>query len=355
MRRSCGSRGPRHNLNRLEDVIGQLAQQIDALKRQARQAVKYKQVSADVRKAEATLFHLRWVAAHAEVADAAHAKDVAIRVVAEAMGAQAEAATHQANAAADLPPLRDEEAKAGAALQRLVIAREQLDREEARVTERITELDRRLTQLVEDIAREQRQQADAEAALERLAGEEAGLAQDGVGVAEREAQVAGRMREAETALAAIEKTFSELTGALADLVARRNQLERAVSEHSVRLMRLEAQIGEVESELADLDKPENGAPDVIVLAAAAEAAQNAVAQAEAAALRAEAAHSGARQALDVARIPLAEADRRLHRLEAEAKALAKLTDVEAKKLWPPAIDLLDGRQGLRGGARRCTR
>src|SRR6188474_1368187 len=118
------------NLLRVEDVIGQLAQQIDALKRQARQAVKYKQVSADVRKAEATLFHLRFLAANAEVADAAHAKDVAIRVVAEAMGAQAAAATHQANAAADLPPLRDDEAKAGAALQRLVIAREQLDREE---------------------------------------------------------------------------------------------------------------------------------------------------------------------------------------------------------------------------------
>ena len=35
-----------------------------------------------------------------------------------------------------------------------------------------------------------------------------------------------------------------------------------------------------------------------------------------------------------------EADRRVNRLEAEAKALAKLIDVEAKKLWPPAIDLL---------------
>ena len=162
----------------------------------------------------------------------------------------------------------------------------------------------------------------------------------GAGVAEREAEVAARVSAAETALAAIEKTFSELTGALADLVARRNQLERAVSEHSVRLMRLEAQIGEVENELADLDKPENGAPDVVALAAAAEAAQDAVAQAEAAALRAEAAHSGARQALDVARGPQGEADRRVNRLEAEAKALAKLIDVEAKKLWPPAIDLL---------------
>ncbi len=334
------------NLARLEDVIGQLATQIDALKRQARQAVRYKQVSADVRKVEATLFHLRFLAANAEAAEASHAKDVSIRRVAEATGAQAEAATHQANAAADLPPLRDDEAKAGAALQRLVMAREQLDREEARVNERIVELDRRLAQLVEDIAREQRQQADAQAALERLTAEEAGLAQDGAAVAEREAQVAARVGAAEASLGAIEKTFSELTGALADLVARRNQLERAVSEHSVRLMRLEGQIGEVESELASLDQPESGAPDVAALASAADAARNEVTQAEAAALRAEAAHSGARQALDVARAPLAEAERRVGRLEAEAKALAKLIDVEAKKLWPPAIDLLTVDKGF---------
>src|SRR5688572_545524 len=245
------------NLARLEDVIGQLAQQIDALKRQARQAVKYKQVSADVRKAEATLFHLRWLAANAEAEAASHNKDVSIRRVAEATGVQAEAATRQATAAADLPPLRDEEAKTGAALQRLVMARETLDREEARVNERIVELNRRLTQFTQDIEREQRQQADAEAALERLAAEEAGLTQDTAGVAQRETEVAARVGAAEAALQEVEKTFSELTGALADLLARRNQLERAMTEHSARLIRLEGQIGEVESELAALEKPEN--------------------------------------------------------------------------------------------------
>ena len=333
------------NLSRLEDVIGQLATQIDALKRQARQAVKYRVVAADIRKAEATLFHLRWIAANAEVAEATQAKGVAIRVVAEATQTQAESATHQAVTAANLPPLRDEEAKAGAALQRLVMAREQLDREEARVNERIAEIDRRLSQLVQDIEREKRQQADAEAALERLATEEAGLTQDSSGVAEREAEVTARVSAAATALAEVEKTNGELTSALADLVARRNQLERAMSEHSTRLMRLEGQIGEVENELTGLEQPENGNPDVVALASAAEAAQAAVTEAEAAALRAEAAHSAARQGLDVARSPLAEAERRVGRLEAEAKALAKLIDVEAKKLWPPAIDLLNVEKG----------
>ena len=336
------------NLARLEDVIGQLAQQMDALKRQARQAVKYRQVSADVRKAEATLFHLRWVAANAEVAAAAEAKDAALRVVVEATGAQAQAATNQANAAAALPPLREDEASAAAGLARLNNARETLDREETRAKERMAELDRRLVQLAQDIEREQRLAADATAALERLAGEEAGLTQDTQGVAAREQSVAARVGEAEGALGEGEKTFSELTSALADLTARRNQLERAITDHTSRLMRLDGQVGEVENELAVLDRPENGAPDLSKLADAVGEAQQAVADAEAAALRAEAAHSSARQGLDVARAPLAEAERRVGRLEAEAKALAKMIDVEAKKLWPPAIDLLNVEKGYEG-------
>ena len=41
------------NLTRVEDVIGQLAGQIDGLKKQARQAIRYREVAAKVRKAEA--------------------------------------------------------------------------------------------------------------------------------------------------------------------------------------------------------------------------------------------------------------------------------------------------------------
>src|SRR5204863_1149195 len=59
---------------------------------------------------------------------------------------------------------------------------------------------------------------------------------------------------------------------------------------------------------------------------------------ETAAVRAEAAHSAARQALDAARGPLGEAERRTQRLETEARTLAKLLHVDTKKLWPPALD-----------------
>src|SRR5438552_12967530 len=93
------------NLARLEDVIGQIAGQIDALKRQARQAVRYRAVAAELRKTEAVLCHVRWVTAQAEVAAAERAKDESVRRVADATGAQAVAATNQAEAAASLPGL----------------------------------------------------------------------------------------------------------------------------------------------------------------------------------------------------------------------------------------------------------
>ena len=329
-------RAAEQNLARLDDVINQLAGQVEALKRQAKQAVRYRVVAEQVRKAEATLFHLRFVAANAELEAAEHAKDLAIRVVAERTGEQAAASTRQAQAAASLPALRDAEAKAAAALQRLVIARETLEREETRARERMTELDRRLVQLAADIERERRLSGDAETALGRLAVEEETLRRETQANAEKRAGADQRVTAADEKLAAAERTFAELTGTLAELTARRHQLENAAREHGERAARMAGEIAAVEAELAALNA--EGRPDLDRLAAAVAQAQAAEAEAETASVRAEAAHSAARQALDVARAPLAEAERRVHRLDTEAKTLAKLLHVETKNLWPSVID-----------------
>ena len=333
------------NLTRLEDVINQLAAQIEALKKAAKQAVRYRNIAAQIRTAEATLFHLRWVAANAEQAAAEQAKDAAVRVVADRTGAQAEAATRQAIVAAGLPALREAEAAAAAALQRLNSARETLDREEARARERMAELDRRLVQLNADIERERQLAADAEAALARLAAEEAALRSEAQANAERRVGAEERVASVGEVLAASEKTFRELTEKLAALTAQRNQLEGAMRGHGQRLDRLASELAGVEGELAELSAAPAG-PDPAALAAAAEQAQGAVTEAEAHTVRAEAAHSAARQALDVARGPLAEAERRAQRLDTEAKTLAKLLHVDTKNLWPSVLDDLSVEKGF---------
>src|SRR5579883_1414826 len=121
-----------HNLARVEDVIGQLAAQVASLKTQARQAVRYRNVSDQVRRTEALLLHLRWTAARSEVAEAERTKEEAVRLVATRTGEQAAATTRQTEIAAALPALREAQAKAAAALQRLLNARESLEREETR-------------------------------------------------------------------------------------------------------------------------------------------------------------------------------------------------------------------------------
>jgi chromosome segregation protein len=335
-------RAAEHNLERLEEVINQLVVQIDALKRQARQAVRYRTVAQQVRKAEATLFHLRWVGANAELVEAERAKGSAMHLVAERTAAQAEASKRQVIAAAELPALRQAEAKAAAALQRLILARDALEREETRAKERMAELDRRLHQLGEDIERERRLAEDAASALSRLAAEETSLLQETGATEVRRASVAACVAHAEAALSGSEKNFDALTGTLADLTARRHALEGSISEHTDRLDRVGQEIVRVE---AGLNDPSVVDTDLATLADAAARAQSSLAAAEAAAVRAEAAHSAGRLALEVARAPLAEAERRTQRLDTEAKTLAKLLHIDTKNLWPAVIDDLNVEKG----------
>ena len=212
-----------------------------------------------------------------------------------------------------------------------------LEREEARAKERISELDRRLEQYASDLQRERTLAADAEAALERLAAEETALRAEEHANATRLSGVNERVAAADAALAASEKSFSELTGALADLTARRNQLQAALRDHEQRAERLEAEFTNVEAGLAATD---SGQPDLDGLATAVTAAQAALAEAESATHAAEAAHAHAREEVDAARSPLANAERQVQRLETEAKTIGKLLAVENKNLWPPVMDSL---------------
>ncbi len=269
-----------------------------------------------------------------------------MRVVAARTGEQAEASRRQLAAAAELPALRDVEVGAAAALQRFVIARETLEREETRAKARIAELDQRLIQLDADIERERRLADDAQAALGRLDAEEEALRRESETNAQLRAGADQRVAADDEVLAGAEKAFAELTRTLADLTAQRNQLANAVREHAERRTRLETEIAKVEAELATLNP--QGGPDLAVLAAAVEQAQAAGAEAESAAVRSEAAHSAARQALDVARPPLLEAERRVHRFDTEAKTLARLLHVDTKNLWPGVIDNLTVDKGFEG-------
>src|SRR6266436_195656 len=132
------------NLARLNDVLAEVEGQLQGLRRQARQASRYRNLSGLIYKAEALVFLLRWQELDGTAHAARAALAVAFSAVTECTEKAAVASAAQADAASGLPPLRESEAAASAALQRLIHERNNLQSEEARAREEMQRLRQRI-------------------------------------------------------------------------------------------------------------------------------------------------------------------------------------------------------------------
>ncbi|MBU1176814.1 MAG: AAA family ATPase [Alphaproteobacteria bacterium] len=333
------------NLERVDDIVGQIEQQLDTLRRQARLAVRYRSLSGDIRKAEAALFHLRWVRARVAEKETEASQAQQVKALGEVAHQERVAATALADFEARLPPLRQSEAEAGAVLQRYRIMAEQLEDEIRRSSARRHELETRQKQLVADRAREDELVAEAETVLAAAAEEIATLNREAEN--EREDAEAARMAaEALTAqLAEAERRLRAAAAALADLRARREAAERHAAEAVARAERLGAQFGEIETELAAVGAALAGDSAVMEKQAALDRSQALAEAAEAETLRAESESVARQAALDAARPQLSEWETALGRLESEAQTLAKVLNIGDGALWPAIVDALSVAKG----------
>ena len=339
-------RAAEQNLERLDDVVGELESQIESLKRQARQASRFKNLSADIRKAEATLLHLRWTQAKMQEGESRSALATATSLVGERAAEQMAAAKEQAISAHKLPELRDAEAAAAAAFQRLSIARTQIEEEAGRIRNRQTELDRRLQQLDADLAREQQMVRDNADILARLAAEEETLNAENAGATDREATTRAAFEEATATLALSEGALSKLTAERADAAASRTQLERALRETAERRDRMARQLGDVDREISEIAARISGLADPAEKKMLADEAQAALEEAEFAATSAEKAVADARVAENEARPPLQEARAELAGIETEARTLAKIINAGGGDLFPAVLEQISVDRGF---------
>ncbi|WP_419913581.1 chromosome segregation SMC family protein [Hoeflea sp.] len=327
------------NLERLDDVTSELESQIESLKRQSRQANRFKTLSSEIRQAEATLLHIRWTEAKTAEGEAESALSQATAEVAERAQEQMEAAKQQAISAQKLPDLRELEAKAAAALQRLQIARGQIEEEAQRVSGRKAEIERRLVQLKEDIEREQRLIADNAGILERLNAEEtelnAALAEAGARATEAETAFS----DAEVKLKDSEAALGTATAERAEASASRSQLERTIRETGERRDRLGQQMSDAEGELAEIAEKISGLADPAEKLASVEMAEQAVARLEAGLAEIEEAIEAERRNEVAQRQPVQDARANLNRIETESRTISKILNSGAgNDLFPPVVE-----------------
>ncbi|MBT1155414.1 chromosome segregation protein SMC [Aminobacter anthyllidis] len=339
-------RAAEQNLERLDDVVGELESQIESLKRQARQASRFKNLSADIRKAEATLLHLRWTLAKVQEGEAQSALATATALVGDRAAAQMAAARDQAIGAHKLPEMRDAAAAAAATFQRLSIARSQLEEEAGRINSRQSELDRRLQQLDADIAREQRMIGDNAAILSRLDAEEKALNDENAGATDRETHTRAAFEEAMATLALTEAELGRVTAERAEAAAGRTQAERAMRDAAERRDRFARQLSELDREAGEIAARISALADPAEKQMLAEAAQEALEEAEFAATEAERAVTEARQAEASSRTPLQEAKAELARIETEARTLAKIINAASGDLFPAVLEQIGVERGF---------
>ena len=339
-------RAAEQNLERLEDVLVQIDSQLDNLRRQSRQASRYRNLSSEIRGAEASILYIRWTEARDALGTAESHFAEAQKQVNEATGLQAESARIQAIAAHKLPELREDAARAGAALQRLVIARNELDAEERRVKEKLQDLERRLVQLAEDIRREQSMVSENDEVLERLSEERAELLEENEMVQERTESAREKVAEAEETVGTLENQLSDLTAAEARATAERRQLERAVAESRQRSDRLLAQAQDAQKALQEINERMAEQDGVSENREALEMAEEALLEAEAAAEEAETATREAREQEQSARGPVGDARQMLQGLETEARTLEQVLNVHSEQDHTPVVEQIQVEQGF---------
>ena len=326
------------NLERIEDVLNELAVQIESLRRQSRQARRYRTLSGEVRKLEATMLHLRWIAAGSAVKEAsAHYKDVSATVH-DFQVAQAEAAKNQAIAGQAVPALRDQAAAEAAKLQRLIRARDDLDREEKDLKQRTADLSGRVEQFQQDKLREEKLLIDAESALQGLEAEEQKLAAENTEAETAVRESAQRSQAARIKRDASDEAYQSLTKEAATIAARRSELERRITDNEQKFKRTQGQIEVIVRERAEIESRMNEKINLDAEQNAVEGAEIELRAAEAALVQAESDLTRERDAERQVRVPVSSLEQAVNRAETEAETLASVLSLEEIDLWPAIVD-----------------
>ncbi|MGK2909358.1 MAG: AAA family ATPase, partial [Sphingobium sp.] len=187
------------NLARLDDILGDMDNRANALRRQARAAERYTLLSTQIRVAEARTIFARWREAAASSEAAKAEAQAAEAAVIAAQEAQMAAAAHARAAVDSLAQLRtaaqDARDKASDAAHRLT----GLKAERAAAAQRLADLSAQADRLEEDRGRESALAHDAAEALARL-GAEAVALKERISTTQASApERAARLAQAETA------------------------------------------------------------------------------------------------------------------------------------------------------------
>jgi chromosome segregation protein len=311
------------NLLRLDEIQGDQEARAAALRRQARAAARYRELTDRIRMAEARLIYARWAEADLAAKDASDEAEAATSEVARLQADMGRAQQLQEQAATALAARRDAALVARDAgrnlAHQLATARAQRDT----VVRRLAEIDRLAVSLHTDAEREAALHDDARRAVEALEAERRAIDSRLADAEAIAARVAADLTAAEAASRLAEAELAGLLGKQAAMQAERRVAEAAIDAARNQVARVAAERQKLAAQVEALG---DGAADEAAISLAAadgEAARVALADAEARLAAAEEGRSSAAEVRDEAESEVGAARAAVGAARSERDALAR--------------------------------
>lgn len=251
-----------NNLKRLDDIVGGMEGRLQELKKQARQAAKYRNLSAQIRQLEVMIGTMEWRRASERLHEIKSSFDEIESKVAERMLLVSQLTRAQSSQSENLPELRQQDAEFGAKLQVQKLALQRLEDEAARIEETVAEAHSQLMQTAADRAHEDESLTENSAVLERLEAEEATL-RSGEENQEREIEVREKARDGlQSEVEQLEAAYTSLMQEAAADKAKREGLEQQMATDQARLDSVKNRLASVRQTL-EAKKADNGQDEAI--------------------------------------------------------------------------------------------
>ncbi len=241
------------NLARLQDILGGMESRLNDLKRQVRQATRYRNVNAQIRQLELLVAWLEWKSLEDRLESCRKTFETAESAVAEKLSTVTQLTVTQNTQAEDLPALRQAEAEAAAALQTVRIALQRLEDESSRHENALNETKVQIEQTTTDRAHEDNVLEESTATIERLEKQIEEIQAEQENDSGKLEQKRAIKEELEQKVRALEEQYTALMQSAAEIRAQRQSLEQQVAQNTARIETVKGRREKAAEELSALE------------------------------------------------------------------------------------------------------
>lgn len=242
-----------NNLNRLEDMMGSMESRLASLKKQARQAARYSNLSAQIRQLEILIAWLEWKELESKYKASERRFSEAESLTAAKLKTVSQLTQTQTTQSAEINPLREAEANIAAGLQAQRIEYQRLKDEQERIAQDIENTRSQITQNETDLLHESESLKENNEAIKRIETEIESLVSNQENDETLAREKLAAKEELEANVLALEADYNQLMESTAELRARKKAAHQRLGQNEIRLLTLQARFEEDQKKLLSLE------------------------------------------------------------------------------------------------------